>query len=97
MTGWADAFVHAMDNPQSWTTSHQRGIASVSGRKIILEPTTIEQVREDHKATLEAAVQFANQHVAAMAAKEAEESERSRLVLEEHKRHVAAEAAKISF
>lgn len=50
--GWATAFVEAWNHPQSFTSRHRPGIASVLGRKIVLDGTTVEEVESHHKETL---------------------------------------------
>lgn len=57
---WDRLFVHAWDNPSSWSTMHRRRIASVSGDRILLDGTTIEEVNSVHKETLRQAVDTAN-------------------------------------
>jgi hypothetical protein len=61
--GWPVAFIEAWNHPQSYTTRHRTGIASVVGRKIILDGTTVEEVESHHKETLIAAVSQANLQV----------------------------------
>lgn len=49
---WAAAFPQAWDRPPEFTTMHRPGIASVSGDSIILDGTTVEEVRDYHARTL---------------------------------------------
>jgi hypothetical protein len=49
---WAAAFPQAWDSPPEFTTMHRPGIASVSGDCIILDGTTVEEVRDYHARTL---------------------------------------------
>jgi hypothetical protein len=58
--GWADLFLQSWDHPQTFTTRHRRGIASVRGATITLTGTTIEEVEEVHRNTLQSAVAEAN-------------------------------------
>ncbi len=57
---WADAFVKAWNFPPEFTNLHRPGIASVSGDRIILDGTTIEEVKNTHKRTLNLCVSVAN-------------------------------------
>jgi len=49
---WADALPKAWDHPPQFTTMHRPGIASISGDVVILDGTTIEEVRDVHAQTL---------------------------------------------
>lgn len=57
---WEEFFLHAWRYPPKFTTRHRFGIASVSGDKIILDGTTIEEVRDYHRETLLLCVDEAN-------------------------------------
>ena len=95
--GWAIAFVEAWNHPQSFTSRHRPGIASVVGRKIVLDETTVEEVESHHKETLVAAVSQANiqveqaQHAFDQRRAEVERREA------EHRKQVADAAAKVKF
>jgi hypothetical protein len=49
---WAAALPDAWDHPPEFTTMHRPGIASVSGDTIVLDGTTVEEVRDYHARTL---------------------------------------------
>lgn len=57
---WKNDFVAAWNSPSQFSTMHRPGIASVSGDRIILTGTTIEEVRDYHAATVKNAVDAAN-------------------------------------
>ena len=57
---WARLFVDSWNIPPSFTTMHRPGIASVRGDKIILDGTTIEEVKDYHRHTLNLCVEEAN-------------------------------------
>jgi hypothetical protein len=57
---WADAFVKVWNSPPRFTTLHRPGIARVSSDRIILDGTTIEEVKSTHKDTLKLCVSEAN-------------------------------------
>lgn len=94
---WAQAFVEAWDHPTSFTSRHRPGIARVSGRRVSLERTTVEEVESVHKPTLLAAVEEANQaatkHEMRLAREKAEADQKA----EEHRKRVADVATKIKF
>ena len=57
---WQEFFVRIWNHPPRWTTMHRPGIASVYGDEIILDGTTIEEVRDYHRETLILCVDEAN-------------------------------------
>lgn len=59
-TLWKELFVRVWNSPPRFTTMHRPGIASVYGDQIILDGTTIEEVRDYHRETLLLCVRIAN-------------------------------------
>jgi len=57
---WTDLFRQTWDRPPQFTLRHRPGIGYVIGNKIILERTTIEEVKEIHKDTLKLVVETVN-------------------------------------
>lgn len=57
---WKQLFLEAWKCPPRFSTMHRFGIASISGDKIILDGTTIEEVRDYHRDTLLLCVDEAN-------------------------------------
>lgn len=78
---WRELFINAWKNPPSFTTMHRFGIASVYGDEIILDGTTIEEVRDYHRDTLLLCVQEANKRE-----KEILEQQRRRVEVEKRKK-----------
>ena len=76
---------------------HRPGIAHVSGNQVLLEGTTIEEVKDYHRETLMLAVDAANREYRARV----EEAERKRRVAEDererHWRNVDDVATEITF
>jgi hypothetical protein len=60
---WVDVFIQIWNNPPRFSTMHRPGIARVSGNQIILDGTTIEEVRDYHRDTLVLCVDKANEIV----------------------------------
>ena len=84
---WAEFFVHAWDNPKTWTTMHRFGTARVLGDRIVLKKTTLEEVKAYHRESLILAVDTANQMVieaAAQRKKAADDSEKKEQTRREH-------------
>ena len=59
-TLWKELFINSWKQPPRFTTMHRPRIASVLGDQIILDGTTIEEVRDYHRETLLLCVQKAN-------------------------------------
>jgi hypothetical protein len=58
---WREAFVATWNRPPRFSTMHRPGIAHLSGDRIILDGTTIEEVRDVHRETLILCVDKANE------------------------------------
>lgn len=74
--------------PPRFTTMHRPGIASVIGDRIILDGTTIEEVKDCHRDTLKLCVEEAN-------IKEGEILERQRLEREREEERVKSHKQKV--
>lgn len=80
---WRQLFLKAWDSPPRFTTMHRPGIARVSGDKIVLDGTTIEEVAEYYRDTLILCVNVANDEEKKIIAKQQ--------LIEEHKKQQSAE------
>jgi len=58
---WSRLFVQNWDQPPTFTAMHRRGIARVSGDRVVLDGTTMDEVERVHLATLKLVVQLTNQ------------------------------------
>ncbi|MDM8293465.1 toll/interleukin-1 receptor domain-containing protein [Faecalicoccus pleomorphus] len=57
---WIRFFLDAWQSPPRFTTMHRFGIASIIEDKIVLNGTTIEEVRDYHRETLQLCIEVAN-------------------------------------
>ena len=94
---WAELFVYSWNHPPEFTGMHRPGIASVMGNKIVLDGTTIEEVRDYHRRTLMLCVEEANKN-------EKQETQRLNILkkkeeerVRQHSEIVSSEAKKIKF
>ncbi len=85
------------DRPPSWTSMHRPGILRVSGDRIILDGTTIEEVEAYHARTLALVVEQANRDAAQHRARTEEVADRKAVAGEEHRANVAEVAKRIEF
>jgi TIR domain len=94
---WAQVFEQVWNRPPRFTTMHRPGIARVSGDRIVLDGTTIEEVQRYHRDTLVLCVQETNRIIAEHEQKVriAEEDQRRRS--EEHGARVRDLSGKIKF
>ena len=58
---WSKLFLRNWDSPPSFTSMHRPGIARVASDKIILDGTTIEEVKQYHRDTLILCVEKTNE------------------------------------
>lgn len=94
---WARFFIDAWNFPPRFSTMHRPGIASINGDKIILDGTTIEEVRDVHKETLALCIDVANQKEEALIRKQREEEQAAKERKEQHKASVERIAGEITF
>ena len=94
---WAQLFVRNWNNPSRFTNMHRPGIARVVGARIHLDGTTIEEVAEYHKDTLELAVEETNEQRRLELAATAYDQIHQNLVETNHRRHVQSVASTIDW
>ncbi|MEB7998534.1 SEFIR domain-containing protein [Staphylococcus saprophyticus] len=58
---WCEIFIHKWNNPRVYSTMHRFGKAKVVGNRIILDGTTIDEVKKYHRDTLVMCVDDANE------------------------------------
>ena len=88
----AELLVHFWDHPTSWSTMHRRGIARVSGSTLVLDGTTMDEVRDIHVSTVRGAVAATNaQYAVELAA-----GERERLAQDARKAAHEAEVSRVA-
>lgn len=94
---WVNIFLSTWNSPPRFTTMHRPGIASVYGDKIILDGTTIEEVRDYHRETLLLCVNIANEKEQSIIAEEKRKRELEENRKNQHYTNVASIADDIKF
>lgn len=94
---WVNIFISTWNSPPRFTTMHRPGIASVYGDKIILDGTTIEEVRDYHRETLVLCVNIANEKEQAIIMEEKRKRELEENRKNQHYTNVASIADDIKF
>ena len=94
---WEQIFLNEWEMPPHYTSMHRPGIASVVGDRIILDGTTINEVKKYHRDTLVLCVEEANKKEAEYINKMEAEEERRRQQSEQHKKHISEIADDIEF
>jgi hypothetical protein len=94
---WAEHFPRAWDRPSTWTSKHRPGICTVNGDVVWLNGTTLEEVAENHKATLELALEETNRKYAEFEDKQRAAAEQKQKQEEAHTEHVKEAVKKIKF
>ena len=85
------------NRPPRFTTMHRPGIARVAGSKIILDGTTIDEVKRYHKEPLILCVEKANEEEARVLELRRQEEERRRQNTEQHRATVESIASELDF
>ncbi len=76
---------------------HRPGIASISGDRVVLDGTTVEEVEQVHRATLLLAAEEANRRYLEFQMRTRREEEHRRQLLEQHRQAVTDIAKRIKF
>lgn len=94
---WRKLFVQSWNMPPRFSTMHRPGIASVYGDQIVLDGTTIEEVRDYHRETLLLCVDVANKKEKEIFEAEQRKIEQERALKNKHYSNVNDIAGKITF
>ena len=94
---WSTLFVNSWDRPPRWTTMHRPGIARVSGDKIILDGTTMEEVKKYHRDTLVLCVNVANEKEREYLEKKRKEEELRRQKMVDHRKEIEEGSKDLTF
>lgn len=94
---WADLFVETWNRPPRWTTMHRPGIARVSGDRVVLDGTTIEEVEKYHRETLLVVLDRVNQLMAEHEERKRREEEIALQRRRQHEASVSEVAKKLKF
>lgn len=85
------------DSPPRFSTMHRPGTARVVGDRVILDGTTIEEVRDYHASTLALVVDATNEQAREIRLRQQRENELESERRDEHERHVEKTAGEIRF
>ena len=85
---WIDLFIQSFNRPPEFTLMHRPRIASVSGNKIYLDGTTIEEIEQYHKKTLKLAVEVANNKYAELQTTRKYQEEQEKIREEQHRKNI---------
>ncbi len=94
---WAEIFLKTWARPPQFTSMHRPGIVSLLGDQIILDGTTIEEVKKYHRATLLLCVKVANKEEVRFLEDQRMQDEAIRQRSEEHKENITKMSEDIEF
>lgn len=94
---WADLLVNNWNHPPSYTSMHRPGIADVIGDTIVLDGTTLDEVKHYHRDTLQLALSATNRQYNELQASRLAAVERERARIEAHRADIAKLAGDINF
>ena len=85
---WSELFLRNWDSPPSFTLMHRPGIARVESDKIILNGTTIEEVKQYHRDTLILCVEKTNEEEKQIRKREEQLKRKKQEEIENHYRSI---------
>lgn len=94
---WKKLFIKNWNNPPRWTSMHRPGIAHIDERKIILDGTTIEEVRDYHRETLKLVITKTNQDEHTILEKELQDRRIEEEKILNHRKKINSLSTTISF
>ena len=94
---WKKLFLQAWKFPSSFTSMHRSDIARIYDDEIILDGTTIEEVRDYHRKTLILCVEEANKQEKIIIEKQRQQQEREEHRIKEHFSKITKIAENINF
>lgn len=94
---WSANFLSKWNLPSRYTSMHRPGIARVSGNRIILDGTTIEEVEKYHRDTLILSVNETNKKIKKIYELRKKEEIKARHKEEEHRKKINDISNRISF
>lgn len=94
---WAEMFIANWNHPPTWTSMHRPGIAMVSGSTVTLNGTTIEEVEQYHRDTLQLAVNETNRRYREWCNEQHQHHAREQSARESHRKRVEAISKNITF
>ena len=94
---WSEIFTRTWDAPPAFSMMHSPGNARVVSSKIVLDGTTIEEVKQYHKETLILCVGKANEEEARILERRRQKAEQKRQKSENHRGNVEEIAGELEF
>ena len=94
---WAALFIQLWNRPPRFTTMHRPGIARVVGNRIVLDGTTIEEVRDYHRDTLVLCIDEANRREEQILVEKRRQEDQHRQQIQQHVTNVSSIASDIEF
>lgn len=94
---WKEIFIQTWNSPPKFTLMHRPGIASVVGDEIILNGTTIEEVKKYHRDTLVLCVDVANKKEQEIIERQKKEKEEKEKRIRKHYQEVEDVSKSIKF
>ena len=96
-SGWAQIFIQCWDHPPRFTLMHRRGIATIVGDTVVLDGTTVEEVKNYHRDTLLLAAEEANRRYSEYLRRVRQQEEQERHRIADHKKRAREIADDIEF
>lgn len=94
---WTNIFLQTWQRPPQFTSMHRPRIASIHGDKVILDGTTIEEIKNYHRATLMLCKKAANEEESRILEQQRLEAEAAKQRSEEHRDNISKLSEDLDF
>jgi hypothetical protein len=96
-TEWMRFFTDNWNHPRRFTAMHRPGIAKIYGATLTLDGTTIEEVEQYHRDTLQLAIAAANRQYGEWQREQEQRHAREWAAREQHRKNIEDTAKRINF
>lgn len=94
---WRNIFINNWNHPPRYTLMHRPGIANIQDATVVLDGTTIEEVEQYHRDTLQLAVDKTNHQYREWRDKQEQYRAREKARREAHEKHIEDVSKRIKF
>lgn len=94
---WEEVFLETWRMPPIWTSMHRSSIARIIGNEIVLDGTTMEEVKKYHRDTLMLCINKTNEIISEYERKQRQKRLKEKIRLNEHEMEIKNLASEINF
>ena len=94
---WRNIFIKNWNHPPRYTLMHRPGIANIQDATVVLDGTTIDEVEQYHRDTLQLAINKTNHQYREWRDKQEQYRAREEALREDHEKHIEDVSKRIKF